>query len=396
MAVFNSLGSNYTLSDVLQKLFGTGKSQKAADAVRQTLKKRYEGEVTLTYKGRQALELALKNLDLPTGSFVGINGFTCYVVYQAVQNAGLKPVFIDVPPKQLNFDVAGLQAAHKRQPGIKAIIVQNTLGVPADMMTIEAYCQQNDITIIEDLAHSQSGHYSDGREAGTVGAMTMLSFSQDKPLDIVAGGALVDRRKKTIVTEALRPVNIWQRWINRFYPFWTFLIRNLYPIGLGRYLHFGLKKMHLLATPMSDNLKGISALDPTAARLLQKRLAKQAKEQTHRQVISTVYKKTLPQVLLLKTAAQDSTLYLRFPIWVEDRQSLVDHLKSFHIYIGDTWYDAPIGPSQYLAQTNYQAGECPNAESLAAHIVNLPTHIHVNEKQAAFIANLVNAWQTSK
>jgi len=391
MAIFNSLGSNYSAKFVWRDLIWPRKPG-ARTRTKKILEEKYGGHATLTYKGRQALELALKRLELPAGSSVGINGFTCYVVYQAVERAGLKPIFIDVPPRQLNFNADGLKAAHTQNPQLRAIIVQNTLGAPSDIPALAAYCRAHDISIVEDLAHSIGARYVDGREAGTVGNMTMLSFSQDKPLDVVAGGALVDRREKVVEKRENFPsASLWQRTKNRMYPLWTALIRATYPLGLGRLIHFVFKKLHLMATPMSDNLDGLQRMTGTAAGLLAIRWRQQEAEATHRRTITGIYKKELPSELFLPEP-EGQAVYLRFPMWVDDRASLIADLKKAGIYIGDTWYDAPIGPKKYLARTNYQVGECPNAEALASHIVNLPTHIHVDENKARFIAGEVRKW----
>jgi perosamine synthetase len=375
MAVFNSLGSNYSGDFILKSMFviGANRHRLAAEAL---LKKQYGGDATLVYKGRQALELALRQSGLPKGAKVGINGFTCFVVYQAVERAGYTPVFLDVEPHSLHYGVRQLQANQE----LAAIIVQNTLGLPAPMEALEAHCKQQNIMIIEDLAHSMGAQYSDGREAGTVGDLVMLTFSQDKPLDVVAGGALIDRRAQPVASPVLPLVSLWQQKKNRSYPFWTALIRGTYGIGLGRYIHFGLKKLHLLATPMSDNLKDLQGMSRSTARLLTGLLQNQAAELGHRQDIAAIYQAELPKDIQYSVVGKPS--YVRFPIAVDNRSELIEALRRQAIHIGDTWYDAPVAPKRYLSQTSYQSGQCPEAEELVTKIVNLPTHKHVTPEVA--------------
>jgi dTDP-4-amino-4,6-dideoxygalactose transaminase len=391
MAVFNSLGSNYKLSFVIRNLLPTS-SKNLTNRVTEMLDEQYMGRTILTYKGRHALELALKMTHLPGGSKVGINGFTCYVVYEAVVKAGYHPVFIDVAKDDLNFGLSELKNAEKYNKGLQAIIVQNSLGLPCDMPSIEKYCRQQDIKIIEDLAHSLGAHYEDGSEAGTTGDFTMLSFSQDKPLDVVAGGAVIDRTAKAQPGKQLPRAFFYQRFVNYLYPLLSWLIRATYPVGLGRYLHAGLKKMHLLATPMSDNVKKPYRMTGKAKGLLVARWLKREEEVTHRRKVADVYKKLLPAGVLYLQAERGLPSYLRFPIKVSNRAGLVKHLKASGIYIGDTWYDAPIAPARYLARTSYQQGMCPEAEKLCAEIVNLPTHINVTEQDAKRIVGKVNSW----
>lgn len=395
MAVFNSLGSNYSGAFIWRSLFAR-KSKTARRLVEKNLGELYDGSATLTYKGRDALELALRRSDLPSGSAIGISGFTCYVVYQAVVNAGYEAVFIDVGPKQLNFGIKELERAHRENPNLAAIIIQNTLGYPADGRALSDYCRQHKLMIIEDLAHSMGTVYEDGREAGTIGAFTMLSFSQDKPLDVVAGGVLIDRRVNETESPAFEApsVTAWQRSKNRWYPFWTNLIRSLYGAGIGRVLHYALKHLKLLSTPMSDNITGLHRMSPSTPALLLPRLRQAADELSHRRQIAGIYQDNLPAELRFSTGSGEPA-YLRFPLWADNRTSLIGHLRQSRIYIGDTWYDAPIAPKRYMARTNYEQGDCPNAEALAEHIVNLPTHRHITPQIARNICAKIKQWQAS-
>lgn len=397
MAVFNSLGSNYSSKDVWRFLFAVGGSNEATELKAQ-LSQKYGGTALLTYKGREALEIAVANSGLPKDSEIGINGFTCYVVWLAVKNAGYKPVFIDIAQGQTNFSLAELQLAHQQHPAMKAFIVQNTLGYPVDMLPLVSYAKQQNLMVIEDLAHSIGAVYDDGREAGTVGALVMLSFSQDKTIDVVAGGAVVDRRSPPapLNNANLKKIGVLQKLKNRWYPFWTSLIRKTYPLGLGRFIHFGLKKLNLLSTPMSDDLSGFHVMPNSAVGLLTKRLTTAKDLLAHRRQIAEAYRQNLPDELQVIHKAIGWSSYLRFPIWVEDRQSLIDYLRNEKIYIGDTWYDAPIGPKKYLDLTDYKLGSCPNAESLADGIINLPTHQYVSTEVANRICAKIKLWQSSQ
>ena len=103
MTIFNSLGSNYNLKYVWQSLFSDGHDQNRK--LVNFLEGKYNGKTILTYKGREAITLALKILNLPKESCVAINGFTCYAVYKAVNEAGFTPICLDLDEKNsdLNF-----------------------------------------------------------------------------------------------------------------------------------------------------------------------------------------------------------------------------------------------------------------------------------------------------
>lgn len=375
MKVFNSLGSNYSLNFAVKSLFSLG-SKADAKVIKQKLFEEFLGKVTLTYKGRHALELALKNSYLPAGSKVGISGFTCYAVYRAVEKADLEAVFIDVAKDDIQFGLHEL----KKADDIKAVIVQNTLGLPADMPVIKKYCQENNILIIEDLAHSYGAVYGDDTPAGMVGDLTMISFSADKQQDVVAGGALIDRRKNPVEIKPLKKAQLRSRAKNRIYPLLTFIIRASYEHGFGKFVHFPLKKLRLLATPMSDNNEVLADMSPLAAKLLVDRMESREQELEHRREIAEIYKNELPQRIQYKVQGQPT--YLRFPLRVKNPVKLIELLGEQGIFIGDTWYDSPIAPKNYMDKTSYQPGDCPRAEELAQHLVNLPTHQNITPQIA--------------
>ena len=103
MAIFNSLGSNYNFQYVIKSLFSDsyGRSLK----LKNYLTDKYRGKVILTYKGREALTLALKILNLPKESCIAINGFTCFTVYRSIETAGYTPICLDLEKENtdLNF-----------------------------------------------------------------------------------------------------------------------------------------------------------------------------------------------------------------------------------------------------------------------------------------------------
>jgi len=171
MATFNSLGSNYNFRYILRSLFSDSGKQNLK--LKTFLQDKYSGKTTLTYKGREAMILGLKNLSLPKESAVAINGFTCYAVYKAVHEAGLTPICLDLSgnDSDLNFSPETLEKSLTENQNIKAVIVQNTLGHPCNIESILEICTKNNLALIEDLAHCVGTKYENGKEAGTLGTL---------------------------------------------------------------------------------------------------------------------------------------------------------------------------------------------------------------------------------
>jgi len=390
MAVFNSLGSNYNLKFTLSSLFSFGK-----DNLKDLLEKKYQGKAILLFKGREAIMLSLKLLNFPKDSEVAINGFTCYAVYKAIKEAGLKPVLVDISSHSLNFEADNFEKKLNNNPNIKAVIIQNTLGFPCHIDPILKICKEKKIFLIEDLAHSAGAKYKNGKETGIIGDMTILSFSQDKVIDAVSGGALIIKNEKYQNYHINYSRNsITRKFLtDKLYPVFTLIIRSTYEIGVGKFIHFFLRKLNLLSYAMDDNLDKIISLPRWYRLAAQVALRNLEKEINHRKKIASIYAKNVDNSLLLKPIT-DNIKYsscLRFPIFTEKRGDLIKYLKKYNIFISDIWYDAPIAPLRYMKKINYQ-NDCPNSEKISSLILNLPTHKNVSEKQAKFIAEKINEW----
>ncbi|MBI4096632.1 MAG: DegT/DnrJ/EryC1/StrS family aminotransferase [Candidatus Levybacteria bacterium] len=390
MSIFNSLGSNYNLKYVFKSLFSDVNGQNLK--LKNYLEEKYKGKAILTYKGREALTLALKILNLPKESCVAINGFTCFAVYKAIEEANCKPVCLDLEEKNsdLNFTPETLEKILKENKNIKAVVVQNTLGYPCDIEKIAQICAEKNLILIEDLAHCIGTKYPDGREAGSVGDFVILSFSQDKVIDAVSGGALIIRNKKynNLTTQQFNNVNIYQQLKDKFYPLFTFKIRKGYDLVFGKIFHFILKNLNLLPKLMQEGLYDFYSLPNWYCNLALVEFSKLRQQLNHRRKITQIYAKKLNNKILKPNITEkiSTSSNLRFPIFVEnlpagrqDRGGLIKFLEKHKTFVSDIWYD-DVSP------------ECPNAVGISKKILNLPTHINVSEKDALAIAERINEW----
>jgi dTDP-4-amino-4,6-dideoxygalactose transaminase len=80
---------------------------------------------------------------------------------------------------------------------------------------------------------------------------------------------------------------------------------------------------------------------------------------------------------------------LRYPLLVSNRNQVIRALKKHHVHISDTWYKAVVDCGSGPNISTYRSG-CPNAQYLAEHIINLPTHQYVTPEIAKTIAVLIN------
>lgn len=334
---------NYSSGGWLRHLFTVGR-RKDYDALARFLSRKYKGEAMLCKNGRSALALALKAYFEP-GDAILVNGFTCYAVYEAVKAAGLKPVFVDIDRKDLNFTVDTITNTSTH---IRGMIIQNTLGNPVDIKAIETFAREHNLTIIEDLAHCAGVRYPDRREVGTVGVATILSFGKDKSIDTVSGGAVVLRGpcKHEIEAPSLRP-KFSDHLRARFYPMFGAMSRGLTYLGLGGALMRCLVKIHWVEKSADNKLD------------LRRRPSKFEAKSALRQ---------------LQELRKNGEPALREFHFVRDREKVLKELQREGYYFGGFWYEKPVSPLRYYKKVHFPEAECPNAVYVAEHIINLPNY----------------------
>ena len=344
------------------------------------LKKKYGGEVMLTKNGRSALALALKAY-FDRGDKIIVNGFTCYAVYEAIKAAGLTPIWADISEGDLNYDaktLRGLEALYlghapgrspkstvpNRVPSspsdIKGIIIQNSLGNPVDIGAVEKFARKHSLIIIEDLAHSVGVKYADGREAGTVGSATILSFGKDKAIDTISGGALILRKaikapsKRPRVSDTLR---------SRFYPLFGAICRGLSYIHLGGPLMRLLVKIHFVEKSADNKLDLNCRINKFEAKLALRQLKK----------LNSRGEKPLREFYL-----------------VNNREEVLSKLRKAGYFFDGFWYERPVSPERYYKKVNFPEEACPVATEVAKRIVNLPTYY--NKKELAKAREIIKEY----
>lgn len=144
--------------------------------------------VLLTTSATDALEIAVRLLDLAPGDEVIMPSYTFVSTANAVCLAGGRPRFVDIDPETLNLDPDAVEAAIG--PRTAAIIPVHYAGVACDMDRIVAIAEGAGIPVIEDAAHAICATYR-GRPLGTLGALGVFSFHETKNIGCGEGGALL-------------------------------------------------------------------------------------------------------------------------------------------------------------------------------------------------------------
>lgn len=135
----------------------------------------------LVANGTDALEVSLLALGVKPGDKVGVPGITFYATAEAVINIGAIPIHVDVNLEDALMSVDSLKRMHKKYH-LKSVMPVHIYGNVADMENIYAYCNENNISVIEDAAQAFGGHYSNGNPVGSMTGLTTFSFYPTKNL----------------------------------------------------------------------------------------------------------------------------------------------------------------------------------------------------------------------
>ncbi len=104
---------------------------------------------------------------------------------------GAVPVFVDISIPQYNINVSQLELAYS--PKTKAVILAHTLGNPFDVGVVKAFCEKNNLWLIEDNCDALGSRYiinDQEKFTGTIGDIGTSSFYPPHHMTMGEGGAV--------------------------------------------------------------------------------------------------------------------------------------------------------------------------------------------------------------
>jgi len=399
--------------DLAQKLLAQTKQNADFDGAPRSLENQFKKYLGVKHassfnSGRSSLMAILNGLELPSGSQVLLQALTCNAAANPIRWSGLEPVFVDCD-NTYNLDAADL--AKKITPRSRAVIVQHTFGLPADMDAIIKICQKNNLILIEDCAHALGAAYHQ-QKVGTFGKAAFFSFSRDKIISCVYGGIAAtsdDQLAQKIAAYQEKigfPPTSWTRQQLRHPILMNRLILPTYSI-LGKYLLVLFQQVNVLSKAVHwKEKRGLCPdyfprrLPGALALLASHQLEKLDKYNSHRQKTAQIYFQAFGEYLasnnkkllsfhLPPNPSDHQSVFLRFTLRRDNAAQIIKKAWSKNLLLGD-WYRTPVDPFDTLPETvGYQKGSCPRAEEFAGTMINLPTHINISENQARQIINFL-------
>lgn len=302
--------------------------------------------------GMDAIEIALRALDLPPRQKVLTTPFSAFATTLAILRAGGVPVFVDVDDNG-NIDLEQCREVFSRDRSIRFFVPVHLYGNPLDLEKLAGLKQDFDLVIVEDCAQAIGAKHG-GRNVGTVGQAAATSFYPTKNLGAFGdGGALLTNNPPTASRARA--------------------LRNYGQSELYLHDEFGLN----------------SRLDELHAAVLSDALLPNLERWTEaRRQIAARYLREIHPIRTIKPGPLAEPVWHLFPIFVEaaERDNFRERLLGCGIASGVHYPRLiPEQPAMQLSVSYEVAIEPTNARRLAASELSLPIHPFLREDEAQLV-----------
>lgn len=350
--------------------------------------------------GRSSLFAILKSLNIKEGGDIMLQAFTCNAASNPIIWSGLNPIYVDCREDNFNIDVEDL--GKKITSKTRAVIVQHTFGILANLEEIKSFTKEKNLILIEDCAHSLGAEHKE-QKIGTFGDIAFFSFSRDKIISSVYGGMVITnndnlaQKIKEIKKELKIPSRCWilQQLLHPV--LMSCLILPSYKI-FGKYLLVIFQKTKILSKAVHwKEKRGLmpsyfpKKMPNSLAILALNQFKKLQRFNAHRKEIAGFYAKELKNSEFDYYENGDS-VFLRFAVKHKKAHEIIKKAWRNNLLIGD-WYTSPVAPNDTkLEKIKYILGSCPKAEKLSKITFNIPTHINISKEQAQKIVNFLKKY----
>lgn len=296
--------------------------------------------------GTSALHLSL--LSLGPARKVITTPMSFIATANSILHAGGVPVFADIEEGTGNIDVEKLSI-----DGANGIMPVHLYGQPCEMDKI-LELKEEGLTVVEDACQAHGAEYK-GKKVGSIGDAGCFSFYPSKNMNVGGDGGMVTTNNEEISEK----------------------IRKLRDCGRkGKYEHDVVGYTHRLNTVNA-------AIGLVQLKYLDEWNKKRAK-------IAGIYRKLLPDKILLAEKGHVKHVYHAFVIKVAKREKLAEHLRDSGIEVG-VHYPLPI-PLQpiYRELFDYKEGQFPVAEKFCREVLSLPIYPLLSKDEVEFVCEKIN------
>jgi dTDP-4-amino-4,6-dideoxygalactose transaminase len=306
--------------------------------------------------GTDAIELALRALEIGPGDEVVTQANTCVPTVAAIERAGATPVLCDVEPEAGTMDPDSLRGALREHT--RAVVPVHLYGQCADTDAIAELCSDRELAVVEDCAQAVGAELR-GKPAGTTGVLGCFSFYPTKNLAALGDGGAVITDDEAL-DERLR------------------LVRQYGQSDRYRHVAEGVN----------------SRLDELQAAILRARLPHLEGWNARRAEIAAVYAEALADspVRPLAKLPDRRHVYHLFVVEAPDREELRSQLEQAGI---GTLVHYPSPVHRHPPYRRLGEGPVPLevSERLCEHILSLPIYPELRDDEVERVAGALRAFE---
>ena len=307
--------------------------------------------------GMDAIEIALRCLDIGPGDEVITTALTAFATVLAILRTGATPVLADIEPNSGLMSLESVRRCFSKKT--KAIVLVHLYGQIRAMAAWQSFCETAGIHIIEDCAQAHLASWN-RKKAGSFGDAGAYSFYPTKNLGAPGDAGMLVTKSASIAERAGRLRNYGQS---------------------ERYHH--------------PELGMNSRLDEIQAAMLVERLKWLQKFTKRRQYIANSYRESITNPLVQQLAAPEEPAAHVFHLFVvicKQRNALQAHLQSKGVQTL-IHYPVPIHeqlPCKALQRDPQGLEAC---EKHAKNCLSLPCHPQMSEDAISRVIEAVNSFE---
>jgi dTDP-4-amino-4,6-dideoxygalactose transaminase len=298
--------------------------------------------------GTDAIELALRALNVQVGDEVILPTNTFIATAEAVSNVGAKPVLVDCNDYS-NIDTSQIESAlSSRTVGVIGV---HLYGNPADFDEISLLAQRHGLWTLEDAAQGHLAKYK-GRAVGSLGDIAAFSFYPAKNLGAPGEGGAVTTNSSELAEHVRKTRNHGQS---------------------ERYF--------------SDIVGGNSRMSELVASVLELKLAHIENWTAQRRKNADRYYEMLKDcenIDLIPVQNDRESCYHLFVVHVDGRDPVRQMLADQGISTG-LHYPVPIHLQNAYSHLGYRKGAFPNSEYRATRMISLPMYAELKEREIDYV-----------
>lgn len=306
--------------------------------------------------GLDALMLALKALNIQSGSEVIVPSNTYIATALAVTYVGATPIFVE--PDIQTYNIDPLKIEEKITEKTKAIIPVHLYGQACDMTPIMDIAQKYNLYIVEDCAQAHGAKYK-GTNIGVFGDIAGFSFYPGKNLGALGDAGAVVTNSKELADKVRALGNYGSDY-------------KYHHIYLGNNSRLD----ELQAAFLSVKLPHLDRMNAERCRIAQRYL-----DEIHN-----------PRVILPYVISEAEPVWHIFAIRCEQRDLLEKYLNENGIGT-NKHYPIPMHMQECYKNLGIKPGELPLAEEISATELSLPIYYGMSEEEIAYVIEKVNCFE---